>query len=119
MKSTDRGGKFLAFLVCVVLLAGSLSVSALADEFAATTMKLASAEGTVKVTNGLGRSIKTFAGMNLNNGYHVVTDTKSRAKISLRSTPPTNRIRNIIIINSAVAEVPPSSIIAEMSRMGK
>ncbi len=86
MRTTDRGGRFLAFLVCVVLLAGSLSVSALADEFAATTMKLASAEGTVKVTNGLGRSIKTFAGMNLNNGYHVVTDTKSSAKINMDDT---------------------------------
>ena len=54
--------------------------------------------------------------MNTMARYSAITAT--RAKISLRSTPPTNRMRNIIIMKSRVADVPPFSIIPEVSRIG-
>ncbi len=82
MKAAINRRKVFSILLSVLMVAGTLSVPLYADE-TATSMKLTSTEGSVTISNGLGKKIKTFAGMNLNNGYHIVTEAKSLARLNL------------------------------------
>ncbi len=85
MKTTFNK-KLCSIVLSTLLLVGIVPTTALADENTATSMKVASTEGKVTITNGLGRKMSPFNGMNLSNGQHVLTDKGSNAKINMDDT---------------------------------
>ncbi len=85
MKAAINRRKVFSILLSVLMVVGTLSVPLYADE-TATSMKLTSTEGKVTISNGLGKKVSPFKGMNLNNGYHVLTDTDSVARINMDDT---------------------------------
>ena len=73
-------------IVLTLVLTLSLAASALADTAKGTTLRLASFNGTVSMTNASGKSVTPKADLRLYNGYGVETGAKSDAYISLDSS---------------------------------
>ncbi len=88
-RSKSRIVKMLAMLLCTMLVTGSTAAlweshsTVSAEENFAKTLKLAKTEGTVQVTDSIGKKLPTFAEMNLKNGQHVKTDVASYAWINM------------------------------------
>ncbi|MBE5846102.1 MAG: hypothetical protein E7300_00275 [Lachnospiraceae bacterium] len=85
-------------LLSVVLLA-DMPGGTYAKESAAKSMKLSQIEGTVSVTNGVGKKLPAFAEMKLSNGYHIDTARASYAWINLddAKTAKMNECSNVDI----------------------
>ncbi|MBE5846385.1 MAG: hypothetical protein E7300_01765 [Lachnospiraceae bacterium] len=88
-KTKSKIVKMMAMLPCTMLIAGSMFTlwgqygAVSAEENSAKSLKLAKMEGTVQVTDSIGKKLPSFEQMTLKNGQHVKTDVASYAWINM------------------------------------
>ncbi len=88
-KTKSKIVKMMAMLLCTMLITGSTAAlwgsyaTVSAEENFAKTLKLAKTEGTVQVTDSIGKKLPSFEQMTLKNGQHVKTDVASYAWINM------------------------------------
>ena len=75
--------KIIAFILCIILIVGTLPISAMAASATASTMRLEKYQGSVTVKNASGKTLGTSGKMRLYSGYQVTTARGSYAYISL------------------------------------
>lgn len=78
--------KFLIFILLLLIVTGMYPVSAFAINDTAAIMRIERLQGSVSVTNYIGKKITKTKKMKLYNGYKVKTGAKSYAWISLDDT---------------------------------
>lgn len=77
--------KIISILLTMLMIWCSTLTAAAAEMATAATLRLEKAEGTVKVANAAGKSVKLSDGMRLYSGYTISTQKNSYAYISLDS----------------------------------
>ena len=83
MRTQRLSQRLLAWLLALVM-ALACAPQALAEDSAkASIMRLQKTEGTVSVTDGSGKSVSTWDGLRLYNGYRLVTEEASYAWVNL------------------------------------
>lgn len=75
--------KIISFILCIILIVGTLPISAMAASATASTMRLEKYQGSVAVKNASGKTLGTSGKMRLYSGYQVTTARGSYAYISL------------------------------------
>gem|GEM_PF-1354831 len=83
LRLQHRTASVCSLILSVILLAGLAGDVVSAEENSAKTLKLAKMEGTVQVTDSIGKKLPSFEQMNLKNGQHVKTDIASFAWINM------------------------------------